>query len=522
MRICNCEHPVKIFNPYTNEVMFVRCGKCDTCRNSRAKRWVDRLEQERSCHPFTFFVYLDYNDEHLPRYECAYNALEKENYLFDSQHGFEDKHFYEYVIPYHELEFTDKADVDYFNSRIQHPLSIPHGSVRDIQLFLKRLNKKFHDKVSKTYRNFRYFIVQEYGPTSHRPHYHGLVFVDSQEVADSFGRLFCESWCDSSGKPIGHADYDFVESTASSYVAQYLNCDTHLPSFYAHSKLRPFFLCSRQPPIGSLLQSETEVLEIFHRGSVDRVLSSTAKGLSLSVVSLLPSLKDRLFPKLPRFSSISHALRVALYRLADAENARYFQDFEEWKEFLLDRIYPKFLDLNNEFVRSKDFYIHNDLNRYICEISDDFEHDRPLREVFRISKRVLYQSAIFGVSLEYYVSRIELFYDNLEKYKLKQMYDSQIKLLDDGVTVVDDLVHMYPKYCEDINNSLSLGLDIRDVPDYKKMCSLHKEIANKNTKVSRKNAYFEGRLKNSDPLLYNTIKKFYYAKKRNEDVETLA
>lgn len=526
MHICDCEHPVKIFNPYSKEVMYVRCGKCDMCRNSRAKRWVDRLEQERACHPFTFFVYLDYNDAHLPKYVSCFDALKNERYLVDSTlvgnfENFNEADYEANCIPYAELHFEDKFDIDYFNARISHPLSIPHGSVRDLQLFLKRLNKNIHDKVSKTYRNFRYFIVQEYGPTSHRPHYHGLFFVDNQKVADSFGKIFCESWHDKRGLPIGHADYDFVESSAASYVAQYLNCVTHLPSFYAHSKIRPFFLCSRQPPIGSLLQSQEEVLEIFNNGAVERILQTSTKKSSVSLVPLLPSFKDRLFPKCPRFNEVSHSLRIKIYGLADVEDSKYFSDFEGFKEYFLDKCFPWFYK-GGDFCRSLDWYNDTELNRYLCDITDNFEHDRPLREIFRISKRVLYQSTIFGVSLDYYVSRIELFFNNLAQYHLKDFYESQERLLHDGVTCNDDLVHMYPLNRDMWCDSLSLDLNICDVPDYQKQVLLHKEISKNNTKVSKKNAYFEGKLSKSDPLLYNIIKKFYYGKKRYEDAETLA
>ena len=441
MHICNCEHPVKIFNEYIKETMYVPCGKCDVCRNSRAKRWVDRLEQERACHPFTFFVYLDYDNEHLPIFDVAYNALEKDYYLYDTKHfvdvdGNLDSLFYDYVIPFHELKFDDKFDLDYFNERLEHPLHIPHGSVRDIQLFLKRLNKNFHDKVSNTYRNFRYFIVQEYGPTSHRPHYHGLVFVDNQKVADQFEQIFCETW------KLGHADSKSVESSASSYVAQYLNCVTHLPSFYSHPKIRPFFLCSRQPPIGSLLESKEKVCKIFHDASPVRVLHVNKQKTSLSVVPLLSALKDRLFPKLPKFGQISRSFGVALYGIASVQNSKFIESFEEWKKFFLNDTFPEYFNLDGKLVRSLNYHFYTDITAYLSCISNHFEDDRPLREVFRISKRVLAQADVFNVSLDYYVRKIFEFYDNCEKYKISQFYKTQIELLDDGETIVDDLVFM--------------------------------------------------------------------------------
>lgn len=520
MHICNCEHPIKIYNKYVHDWMYVRCGKCNVCRNSRAKRWVDRLNQERLCHTFTMFIYLDYDNDHLPKFDLSYDPSTGERFLSDSAYTFDDALFNEYCIPFNELKFDDDADLDYFNDRLNHPLRLPHGSVRDVQLFLKRFNKYCHDKITKTYRNFRYFIVQEYGPTTFRPHYHGLMFVDSQEIADRFGEILRETW------RLGHSDAQFVESTAASYVAQYLNCDTHLPSFYAHPKIRPFFLCSRQPPIGSLLQSDEEVQEIFFSASPERVCRTSASQNSLSVVPLLPSLKSRLFPKCPRFGALSHPLRVALYGLVDAAEGKYYQDYDGWKKYLIERCFPSY-PINDDwfdyssFIHTTDNFQHSEVADYLCLITDNFAEDRPLRELFRISNRVLFQAAIFGVSLDFYVGHIEKFYQNCELNKLKVQYSTQESLLLDPRNCVDDLVYMYPLYKENVSESLSLNLNICDVPDYKSMVSLHKEISYHNTKTSKKNAYFEGRLKDHDSKLYNLMKKFY-GKKCDENAETLS
>lgn len=521
MHVVNCEHPVKIFNKYSNEFMYVRCGKCNTCRNARAYKWVKRLEQERSCHPFTMFIYLDYDNENIPKYDLSFNPFTGEKFLSDSRYTFNDSLFNDLCIPFDELKFADTYDKDYFDGRLNHPLRIPHGSVRDIQLFLKRFNKYCYDKISKTYRNFRYFIVQEYGPTTFRPHYHGLMFIDNQKVADAFREILSHSW------RFGHSDYKLVESSASSYVAQYLNCDTHLPSFYAHPKLRPFFLCSRKPPIGSLLESDEEVQKIFDTASPVRVCRTSLASNSLSVVPLLPSFKDRLFPKCPRFGSLTHPLRVALYGLADASKGEFSENFESWLEYIKERCFPAFpLDGDwfnvSSFVRSESCYCHSDVAKYLCFISDNFGNERPLRELFRISNRVLAQCSVFHVSLDRYVTQIELFYNNLELMKLRDFYQSQINMLADGNVIVDDLVHMYPLYYENVKNSLSLDLDICDVPDYQKMITLASSIAKENTKVSRKNAYFEGRLKNTDPKLQTIIKNFYYGKKCYENAQTIS
>lgn len=59
---------------------------------------------------------------------------------------------------------------------------VPLLYYRDIQNFMKRLNKYIYGKIGK-YKTFRYFIIGEYGTKSFRPHWHIILFTDSDEVA---------------------------------------------------------------------------------------------------------------------------------------------------------------------------------------------------------------------------------------------------------------------------------------------------------------------------------------------------
>lgn len=111
-----CIQPYYISNrKYTG---YVPCGKCVECIEKRSKDWQFRAEQEFKLHPFAYFLTLTYNMEHLP------------------------------------LDGT-----------------LPVLNKRDLQLFFKRLRKR--------YGTFRYFALGEYGPTTHRPHYHVMLFFDT-------------------------------------------------------------------------------------------------------------------------------------------------------------------------------------------------------------------------------------------------------------------------------------------------------------------------------------------------------
>lgn len=97
----------------------VPCGKCAGCRMDYSRAWADRMliELHDNCNCGVFLT-LTYNSEHLPRSDSGAPTLSK----------------------------------------------------RDLQLFWKRLRKAYPDK------KIRYFVAGEYGPRTHRPHYHAIVF----------------------------------------------------------------------------------------------------------------------------------------------------------------------------------------------------------------------------------------------------------------------------------------------------------------------------------------------------------
>lgn len=98
----------------------VPCGKCMECRLQHSKQWADRCLLEMQYHDSNLFVTLTYDDDHIPM----------------------------------------KSDG-----------TSEHGSLckRDLQLFFKRLRKKYGKGIS-------YFAAGEYGSETQRPHYHAIIF----------------------------------------------------------------------------------------------------------------------------------------------------------------------------------------------------------------------------------------------------------------------------------------------------------------------------------------------------------
>lgn len=192
----SCLRPLSIRNPLwlkggkCDEWMIVPCGKCPGCLIDKRNEWTSRIECEVHSNLFTYFFTLTYDEIHEP-------------WVFDETSG----------------------------------CSFPSVSKRDVQLFLKRLRKRFDSVFG--YR-FRYVLVSEYGPKSYRPHYHGLLFTDfgdCRRVEDAIARCWRK----------GRIDASLYTGGASAYCSKYLfkrqpdGISAFTPSF---------LLSSRRPPIG--------------------------------------------------------------------------------------------------------------------------------------------------------------------------------------------------------------------------------------------------------------------------------
>ena len=177
MHLTSCLHPSRIRNPHTHLIEYVPCGKCDYCRMSRSSVWVQRIQQESLCWKYCYFVTLTYDDAHKP--VLFYNK--EDNTLLDMDTS----------------EVIDCSEIPNFNYKDKlflHRVSdIPRLSVRDVQLFLKRLRyfiKHEHEKrCSKEVQTLRYFCAGEYGSTTFRPHYHLLLWFNSDTTSQTLSSL---------------------------------------------------------------------------------------------------------------------------------------------------------------------------------------------------------------------------------------------------------------------------------------------------------------------------------------------
>lgn len=200
-----CISPVKLLNPdydpesfqgiSSSPYVFVPCGRCPACIMSYSQEWRIRLKEHDKVARNAFFVTLTYNDDNLP--------------LAVGTNFHDDK------------------------------VVCPSISKVDVQKFLKRLRKSISEITDD--KSFKYYIVSEYGPTTLRPHYHGIFFdlpcfsKDSQIQRSQVCKLIDRSW------NLGFVRVDPVTEGRISYVTKYISCITELPKEYTP----PFRLISK-------------------------------------------------------------------------------------------------------------------------------------------------------------------------------------------------------------------------------------------------------------------------------------
>lgn len=215
----------------------VPCGHCMGCRLDHARVWADRMLLELKDNDYkAIFVTLTYNNQSLPRAcHIGYNQLPGES---------DESYLYE--------------DEDWVAAAAGAPATL---SVRDTQLFFKRLRKSFPE------RRIRYFLAGEYGPKTHRPHYHAIIFgLSLDDFKDccilDFNNLgqprykskkFQDIWSN------GFCVLAPVNWHTCAYVSRYTMkkiYKSEKANAYATDQVPPFCTMSRRPGIGLLHADE--------------------------------------------------------------------------------------------------------------------------------------------------------------------------------------------------------------------------------------------------------------------------
>ena len=424
MKPSPCLNPKRVYNATLHKWYNVPCGHCAACVCSKGFRLSQRLGETFGRFSYKYFVTLTFSDEYLP---IAYYDEQTDSFL----HPF-DCDYNGVVYSVDSLIVEKSLSNPDFKRSFEHYNGVPVLSHRLAILFKKRLRQNFKKYYGKEYLFI--YIVGEYGPSTFRPHYHCVLCTNAPVSSDRLEMCVRESWSvydKTQQKYI--SEYGFINfqrvisKGVRNYVAQYLNCSTHLPLVYSSGLFRPFYQSSPLIDTDDMRFQRTDVQSLFASCSPETSCISLLD--NTVTVSLYPlGIINRVFPKCYQFGKLTFSDRVQLYALYEKQP---FTRAEEFVNCLLN-FYKSDTDVLS-------FYSS------LLVDSDVLASRQRILRSFYISRKVCINAKRLGVTLTEYVQRIDLFWSRYELLKLRKFYELQIDLLEDKYNpcTLKDLFALY-------------------------------------------------------------------------------
>lgn len=429
----HCQHRSFITNRYTGQRIAVDCGQCDYCIHKRAQKASMRVKTAGSAFKHSYFVTLTYDNEHIPLMNCKVLHSEYEdalsisgNKIFGYEHHqyipvseyqcddnsvlrhifFEqvqgtvpyDREIKEYV-PCKDNWFLSMDAIRSFIYKTQsiektiYPVAeqyglgnlIPFLNYVDVQNYIKRLRKHLFQKLG-SYETLHFYAVGEYGPVHFRPHYHLLLFTNSDEVAQVLRYCHDKSW------KLGRSDFQASRGGACSYVASYVNSACSTPLLYRSCRA---FKPRQRASLGFFEKGEVyeEGEDVYH--AIEQKIDSVVNGRvynfnGISVNSTPPMSYIRTL--LPRFSSARYDDAVAIAGIiravasAPKRIARFgIIDYDPDSILSIVRAYYQYLTLNHHLTNEDEIILHNArcLTR-LCNSSSDVDIESYINKLYRL------------------------------------------------------------------------------------------------------------------------------------------
>lgn len=473
-----CQHRSFITNRYTGARIAVDCGQCDYCIHKRAKKASMRVKTAGSAFKYSYFVTLTYDNEHIPLMNCSVLCSDYEDALGISG----DLHFgneYHQYIPVSEYQCDDNSMLRHiFFTQVQgtvpfdreikeyvpvkdnwflsmdairsfifktqavdktdYPASAQYGrdnlipflNYVDVQNYIKRLRKHLSLKLG-SYETLHFYAVGEYGPVHFRPHYHLLLFTNSDEVSKVLRYCHDKSW------KLGRSDFQRSAGGAGSYVASYVNSLCSSPLLYRSCRA---FRPKSRASLGffekgcDYVESEDPYAQIEQK--IDSVVNGRIYNFNgVSVRSTPPMSYIRSL--LPRFSSSRNDDGTSIARILLAVHrtpkriARFgFVDYRQDSILSLVRAYYKYLKVNSILTDDDKIILHASrcLTRFV-NCSSDVDVESYINKLYRLFLYVFkffrnWHLPLFGSDISAYSGRINFIIKTGIEYEKKKDYES--------------------------------------------------------------------------------------------------
>lgn len=473
----HCQHRSFITNKYTGVRIAVDCGQCDYCIHKRAQKASMRVKTAGSAFKYSYFVTLTYDNEHVPLMNCKVLHSEYEDvvgisgdihfgheyhkYIPVSEYQCDDdsmlRHiFFEQVqgtvpfdreikeyAPVKDNWFLSMAAIRSFIYKTQsvdktdYPASkqygrdnlIPFLNYADVQNYIKRLRKYLYKQLG-SYETLHFYAVGEYGPVHFRPHYHILLFTNSEKVSKVLRFCHDKSW------KFGRSDFQLARGGASSYVSSYVNSLSSAPLLYRSCRA---FRPRSRASIGffekgcDLVEGEEPYAQIEQK--IDSVVNGRVYNFSgLSIRSTPPMSYIRTL--LPRFSSARNDDSTAIARILLAVHrtpqriARFGIVYYKDSVLGLVHAYYKYLKVQNILTDDDKVILHASrcLTRF-CNSSSDVDIESYINKLYRLFLYVYkffrnWHLPSFGCNIDSYAGRIMFILKKGVEYEKKKDYES--------------------------------------------------------------------------------------------------
>lgn len=475
----HCQHRSFITNKYTGARIAVDCGQCDYCIHKRAKKASMRVKTAGSAFKYSYFVTLTYDNEHVPLFKCDVLDNGYDDVLNDSgdiHFGYE-KHSLVQVSEYScadpsqlcHIFFTQVQGTIPFNrtlskyeevkdnwflsmdavrsfiakTKTDSPYGkngelsdrygdnlIPFLNYVDVQNYIKRLRKHLFQKLG-SYETLHFYAVGEYGPVHFRPHYHLLLFTNSDKVAQVLRYCHDKSW------KLGRSDFQRSAGGACSYVASYVNSLCSAPLLYRSCRA---FRPKSRASVGffekgcSFVEGEDPYAKIEEK--IDSVVNGRIynfNGVSVRSTPPLPYIRTLL----PRFSSARNDDVTAITRILCAVHrtpqriAKFgFVDYKQDSVLSLVRIYYQYLKANSILTDDDKIILHASrcLTRFV-NCSSDVDIESYINKLYRLFLYVYkffrnWHLPDFGSDVSAYSGRINFIIKTGIEYEKKKNYES--------------------------------------------------------------------------------------------------
>lgn len=473
----HCQHRSFITNKYTGARIAIDCGQCDYCIHKRAKKASMRVKTAGSAFKYSYFVTLTYDNEHVPLFKCEvldnvyddvlnesgdiHFGYEKHSFVPVSEYSCADssqlRHIFftqvQGTIPfnralskYEEVKDNWFLSMDAIRSFIAKAKSgssygekgrlsdiygnnlIPFLNYVDVQNYIKRLRKHLFQTLG-SYETLHFYAVGEYGPVHFRPHYHLLLFTNSEEVSKVLRYCHDKSW------KFGRSDFQRSAGGAGSYVASYVNSLCAAPLLYRSCRsFRP----KSRASVGffekgcDYVEGEDAYAQIEKK--IDSVVNGRVYNFNGVSVRSTPSM-SYIRSLLPRFSSACNDDSTSIARILLAVHrtpkriARFgFVDYDQDSILSLVRAYYKYLKVNSILTDDDKVILHASrcLTRF-CNSSSDVDIESYINKLYRL---FLYVSKFFrnwhlpdfGSDISSYSGRINFIIKTGIEYEKKADY----------------------------------------------------------------------------------------------------